>query len=95
LQGLLLSNYRSNKSFKKYYKILDQFSVWCKFRGISRLKACIDFIKGRKNIDYLVVGFNNYHQLKEILKSFKNKKIFKIPNIFSTNQLDLIDPRRW
>ena len=46
-------------------------------------------------IDYLVVGFNNYYQFQEILKSFKNKRTSKVPNIFSTNQLDLIDPRRW
>ena len=94
LQGLLLSNYRSNKSFKKYYKILDQFSICCKFRGISRLEACIDFVKSKKNIDYLVIGFNNYQQFKEILKSFKNKKISKIPNIFSTNKINLINQRR-
>lgn len=95
LQGLLLSNFRSNKNFRKFYKKLDQFSIWCKFRGISRLQACIDFVKINKNIDYLVVGFNNYYQFQEILKSFKNKRTSKIPNIFSTNELDLIDPRRW
>ena len=95
LQGLLLSDYKSNKSFKKFYKILDQFSIWCKFKRISKLQACIDFIKIKKNIDYLVVGFNNYYQFKQILKSFKKKRITKIPNIFINNQLDLIDPRRW
>jgi hypothetical protein len=91
----LLSNYKLNKKFKKFYKILDQFSIWCEFREISRLQACIDFIKMNKNIDYLVVGFNNYFQFEEIVKSYNNKKIVKIPNSFSTNKLDLIDPRKW
>jgi aryl-alcohol dehydrogenase-like predicted oxidoreductase len=95
LQGLLLSDCRSNKRFKKFYRILDQFFIWCELRGISRLQACIDFIKMRKNIDYLIVGFNSYSQFNEILKSFNNKKIINIPNIFSTNKLDLIDPRKW
>jgi aryl-alcohol dehydrogenase-like predicted oxidoreductase len=95
LQGLLLSNYRSNKKFKKFYTKLDQFSNWCKFSGVSRLQACIDFIRINKKIDYLVMGFNNSFQFKEILNSFKKKKIVKIPNIFCTDQLDLIDPRRW
>jgi aryl-alcohol dehydrogenase-like predicted oxidoreductase len=95
LQGLLLSNFRSNKNFKKFNTILDHFSIWCKTKGISRLQACIDFVKLNKNIDYLVIGFNNYTQFDEILKSFNNKKIVKIPNIFGTNKLDLIDPRRW
>jgi len=95
LQGLLLSDHRSNSKFQKFYKILDKFSNWCKLNDISRLQACVDFIKIKKNIDYLVVGFNNYSQFKEILKSFKNKKIIKIPNIFTTNKLNLIDPRLW
>jgi len=95
LQGLLLSDYRSNKKFRKFYKILDHFLIWCEFRGISRLQACIDFIKMRKKIDYLIVGFNSYSQFNEILKSFNKKKTTNIPNIFSTNKLDLIDPRKW
>jgi aryl-alcohol dehydrogenase-like predicted oxidoreductase len=95
LRGLLLSDYRSHPKFKKFYKILDNFSNWCKLHKISRLQACIDFVKAKKNIDYIVVGFNNYYQLKEILKSYKNKKIKKIPSIFITNKLNLIDPRRW
>ena len=95
LQGLLLSDYRSNSKFKKFYKILDKFSNWCRLNNISRLQACIDFVKIKKNIDYLVVGFNNYSQFKEILKSFENKKIIKIPDIFISNKLNLIDPRKW
>jgi len=95
LQGLLLTDYKSNKRFKKFHKILDKFSDWCKLNHISRIQACVDFIKTKKNIDYLVVGFNNYSQFKEILESYKNKKICKIPNIFITNKLNLIDPRRW
>jgi aryl-alcohol dehydrogenase-like predicted oxidoreductase len=95
LQGLLLSAYRSNSRFKKFYKILDKFSNWCRLNNISRLQACIDFVKIKKNIDYLVVGFNNYSQFKEILKSFENKKITKIPDIFISNKLNLIDPRKW
>lgn len=95
LQGLLLSDHRSNPKFARFYTILDKFSSWCKLNDISKLQACVDFLKMKKNIDYLVVGFNNYYQFKEILKSFKNKKVIKIPNIFYTNNLNLIDPRRW
>jgi hypothetical protein len=95
LQGLLLSDYKSNIKFKKFYKELDKFSDYCKRNKISRLQACIDFIKITKNIDYLVVGFNNLSQFKKILTSFDKKKTIKVPKIFSSNKLDLIDPRRW
>jgi hypothetical protein len=42
----------------------------------------------------LVVGFNNYNQLKEIIDVFKKKQII-IPKKFSTNKKNLIDPRKW
>jgi hypothetical protein len=54
----------------------------------------IIFIKQYKKIDYLVVGFNNYNHLKEIIYVFKKKQTI-IPHKFSTNYINLIDPRRW
>jgi hypothetical protein len=41
-----------------------------------------------------VVGFNNYNQLKEIVDVFKKKQLF-VPKQFSTNKINLIDPRKW
>ena len=67
LQGLLLSNYKFYRRFNKFYKILDKFSNWCKTNRISKLEACLSFVKKIKKIDYLIVGFNNYYQFKEIL----------------------------
>ena len=94
LQGLLV-NENNSFIFNKNHKILlNKFKNWCFKNNISFLKACIHFVKQFKKIDYLVVGFNNYNQLKEIIDVFKKKQII-IPKKFSTNNKNLIDPRKW
>jgi aryl-alcohol dehydrogenase-like predicted oxidoreductase len=94
LQGLLISNYKSIKKLKKNKKILDKFTTWCLDNNISRIKASLHFVKKYKLIDYLIIGFNSYDQLKEIIKIF-NQRTVEIPTLFSCNKLSLIDPRRW
>lgn len=94
LQGLLINDYTLINNLKNNKKLLDQFKEWCKLKNITRLKACLHFVKQFKNIDYLVIGFDNHYQLKEILNNF-NKKNVKITRKFSSNNLNLIDPRRW
>ena len=94
LQGLLINKHNSFIINKNYKILLNQFKNWCYKNNISLLQACIHFVKQFKKIDYLVVGFNNYNQLKEIIDVFKKKQII-IPSNFSTNKKNLIDPRKW
>jgi aryl-alcohol dehydrogenase-like predicted oxidoreductase len=94
LQGLLIGDYGSLKISKKLLFQLKKFDDWCELNKISRLKACLDFIKQFKKIDCIIVGFNNVKQLDEILVNFK-KKTQKIPKKFVVNNLNFIDPRRW
>ena len=94
LQGLLINENNYFKISKNHKIILNKFRNWCYKNNISLPQACLHFVKQFKKIDYLVVGFNNYNQLKEIINVFKKKQII-IPNNFSTNKINLIDPRRW
>lgn len=94
LQGLLINDHNPIKMNKKYKIILNKFKNWCHENNTSLLEACIYFVKHFKQIGYLVVGFNNYNQLKEIIDVFKKKRI-TIPNKFSTSKINLIDPRKW
>ena len=94
LQGLLLGNQDSLQIPKKQSELLNSFNNWCLEEKISRLEACLHFVKQFKKIDFVLTGFNDYHQLNEILHIF-NKKNKKIPNKFFTNNLNLIDPRKW
>lgn len=97
LQGLLLNFKKKNKiknNFKLYKSILNKWFVWCSDNNISPVKGCLDFVRSQNKIDYLIIGFNDLSELREIKKNFDNKKVF-IPNIFSTNNINLIDPRKW
>jgi aryl-alcohol dehydrogenase-like predicted oxidoreductase len=94
LQGLLINNSDSSEFNKSYKFYFNRFEDWCSVNNISKVQACLHFVKQYKKIDYLVVGFNNYNHLKEIIDVFKKKQII-IPNKFSTNNINLIDPRRW
>jgi aryl-alcohol dehydrogenase-like predicted oxidoreductase len=94
LQGLLINEDSSFKINKNYKITLNKYKNWCSRNNISLIQGCIHFVKQFKKIDYLVVGFNNYNQLKEIIDVFKKKQII-IPRKFSTNKINLIDPRKW
>jgi aryl-alcohol dehydrogenase-like predicted oxidoreductase len=94
LQGLLTNEDSSFKINKNYKILLNKYKNWCYTNNISSIQGCLHFVKQFKKIDYLVVGFNNYNQLKEIIDVFKQKQI-SIPRKFSTNEINLIDPRKW
>ena len=70
LQGLLLNYSHTNRiknAFADYKKYLDSWFHWCKINKISSLKACLAFLKQQKKIDFLVIGFDNFSQLKKIV----------------------------
>jgi aryl-alcohol dehydrogenase-like predicted oxidoreductase len=101
LQGLLLSlnsnilsSNINNKFNFKFKKKLIEFEKWCNKKKINSLQASLHFVKQVKLIDYVVVGFNNFNQFKEIVFNYK-KKTIRIPNKFYCNDLNLIDPRKW
>jgi len=93
LQGILLKSHLEigNKKSKKIFK---NFLRWCKKKKINQLTACLHFIKKIKQINSLVVGFENEAQLKEIIYIF-NKKTINVPNKFTINEKKVIDPRKW
>jgi aryl-alcohol dehydrogenase-like predicted oxidoreductase len=95
LQGLLLSNFSRIKIINnKEKKNLFNYENWCMKKKISKIKACLHFIKNYKYIDFLIVGFNSYKNLKEIIDVFKEHEI-KISKFFKSNNINFIDPRKW
>ncbi len=97
LQGLLINFQKDKKiynKFRPYEKILTKWFEWCKNNNISPSKASLDFVRSQRKIDYIVVGFDNLEELKDLNTKFKSKKNL-IPNIFSSNNINLIDPRKW
>jgi len=95
LQGLLVNDYRHIKISKNLATHLEQFQLWCKKKKISNIVACINFIKSFKKVNYAIVGINNCAHLKNIVDIFNSRDCVDVTKKFTTNNLNLIDPRRW
>lgn len=94
LQGILINKNKKLYLSKSCEKRINEFYFWCKNKKISRVQACLHFVKQFKNIDYVILGFDNIKNLEFAISQFKKKKI-NIPKKFSIKNLKLIDPRNW
>ena len=87
-------NNRIKDNFKSFEKTLNKWFSWCANNNISPIKASLDFVRAQHKIDYLIVGFDNVNELRDLKRKFRTKKVF-VPNIFTSNNINLIDPRKW
>ena len=99
LQGLII-NYKKNdirfQKFKKWDFLFNNLDKFCEKFSITRMEACILYLKKNKMIKYAIFGFENIKQLKMITSLFNNNsKILKFPNNLSIKDEKLIDPRKW
>lgn len=93
LQGLLLMKKRPSK-FDKWAKL---FKIWDRMNKNNMLQSAlnaINFVLKNKNINKIILGFENSNQLKSILENFQNKKTSYSTNIASKD-LKLINPNNW
>ena len=96
LQGMItekLSNLKHYKISKNLFSKIKELNIFCKKNKISRLEACIYFIKSIKGIKLITFGINNKFELKEILKKFKKKKKIDFKRFNLDNKS--VDPRIW
>ncbi len=95
LQGILLSKLNQlPEKLKKLNKNLIIWENWLKKNKFKPLQVCISFVLNQRQLDGIVVGYNNKNQLNQILKQKKMKSSFSIPNLNIRNR-KLIDPRKW
>ena len=96
LQGLLVEYNKKNlikKSFRLKFKNLDEFLSKNK---INALEACIMFVKNYNFYSNIIIGVDNFDQLKEILMYFNKNKNCNINfNNLKSNDLQLINPLYW
>ena len=96
LQGILLKNSKSlPRYFNRWRKKFNDFENWCDKNKILKVNACINTILKDKLFNKIIISVSNMSQLNQILDSFKNKRLKKIPNRFQTCDKKLIDPRLW
>ncbi len=93
LQGILVDKKIIPKKFKEF-KELSNWHNFLKKNKLNSLTEIINFLSNFRFINKIVIGVKNEDQLKQILntKIYKNKKNF---DKFKSNNLQLIDPRKW
>ena len=78
LQGtLLLKRNQLPNAVKKFNKDWIKWEKWLKKNKLNPLEASFSYILNQKKLDGIVLGSNSKHQLKQILKIKKIKKIFQ------------------
>ena len=95
LQGILLLKH--NQLPKKLIKLSKKLMVWenwLKKNKFRSLQVCLSFVLNQRQLDGIVVGFNNTNQLNQILKLKQIKNNFSLPNL-NIKDKKLIDPREW
>lgn len=93
LQGILTDKKIIPKKFKRF-KELSNWHNFLQENKLNSITEIINFINNFKFINKIVIGVKNKDQLKKILniRISKNKKNF---DKFKSNNLQLIDPRKW
>lgn len=96
LQGLLLMNNLNRPAkFSKWNPLWNEFLKWSSFNSVSPLQSAIQFPLSFSEIDRVVIGIENSHQLIEIFNAAYNEKNNEShPNI-ECDDLGLINPSRW
>jgi len=94
LQGILLTNNYPKKFFKTHYLILKRWNNWIENNKISKIDACLNYINSQKFIKKTILGIDSVSHLKEVL-FYKKYKNLLFPNNLQSNNINLIDPRKW
>ena len=95
LKGLLLKNSNKiNDTFLKWEKKFIFFEKWTKKNNLSKLEACIRYLKNFKEIDKVIFGINDEKELRENL-CFLEKKKLNIPNYLSIKSGNILNPKKW
>ena len=91
LQGALISNYKNrvtkSNEVKNFRNLVKKYKINSKY-------ACIHFVLKNRLVDKIIIGVDNYKQLKEILNYSFNLKFNYLEDISSLNT-KIIDPRTW
>ena len=97
LQGLLLLNKKKMpKKFSKWSKVFNSIDKVSKKFGMSRYEICLRYVLSNPFIDKVLIGTDNFSQLKKLVNVSKRGDI-KIKNeyIKTTNDINLLNPSKW
>ena len=93
LQGLLLTSYKQIPLKFKNDKFFLEWFRWLKTNNYNSLDASLGFVKKFKDIDKIIIGIDNFYQLKMIEKAYSKKINFKFKKF--NQSLILRTPFKW
>jgi len=97
LQGMLLSEIKNiPEKFNFLKKKIKFFENWVERKKITRLEACLRFAIYSDFVDKIIIGTNNYLQLKEtisVIQKIKNK--IYLPNELKELKSSILNPTNW
>ena len=95
LKGLLLRDLdKIPEDFLKWKKNFKNFEQWTKKKKISKVEACIRYIKSLEEVKKIILGISSLEQLKQNINFFKKKKLFAPKNLNIASG-KIINPRKW
>ena len=95
LQGLLLMNKDQRpKKFEKWGSLWNDWDQWLIDVKITPLQACLSISMAIKEIDKIIIGFDNLTQLQQVT-STKIISPIAVPNNFLGVDNNLINPSKW
>jgi aryl-alcohol dehydrogenase-like predicted oxidoreductase len=95
LQGiLLLSPEIASKQLPQATNSINAWGKWCNEHQLTPLQAALSIAKGLPGVRYCVVGVDKLSHLEEILTAWTSTVPLTAPSL-STDNMDVIDPRRW
>jgi len=95
LQGLLLMDYQKIPTY--FEKWSGRIKLWrqaCEMQGFSHLEAALNFVQNIKQVDNIIIGFENSYQFKQCLDFSMSKRKFDSTDLAS-NDLEFINPTYW
>lgn len=95
LQGLMLMESKDRPVFFDNWKdLFFRWDQWNNYKLLNKINNCLNFSMNIKNISNIILGVDNLQQLKTL---YGNKIInnFSIPNDLSSDDENLLDPRKW
>ena len=94
LQGLLLLEPHQRSNYFNQFKALMKFDGLIKELSVTRLEACLQFLKSIESIDKIVVGCCSAKELSEIISAFNAHTPINGLN-FACFDEQLIVPSNW
>ncbi|MGM8871894.1 aldo/keto reductase [Psychrobacter sp. 2Y5] len=95
LQGLLLMpSAKIPVYFTPWLPLIKAYHDWLAEQNLSALQACLSYLTQQVDIDKVIVGVDNAHQLQQIITASSLPKIAIPERLYCTDE-DLLNPSRW